>query len=123
MADEKVFLNEAGITVTQARFVVPAQTFAMSGVTSVLALKSDPKRTGPIVLGVLGLITLMAGKMGILVALLLIAGAVAWWMALKTTYIVKLRTSGGESNAYSSKDKELVDRIISALNESIIARG
>ncbi len=33
--EEKIFLNEGGVIVTSARFVVPSQTYAMSGVTSV----------------------------------------------------------------------------------------
>lgn len=32
---EKVFLDEGEVKVTQARFIVPAQTYAMAGITSV----------------------------------------------------------------------------------------
>lgn len=35
---EKTFLDEGGVTVTNARFVVPAQTYAMSEITSVKSL-------------------------------------------------------------------------------------
>lgn len=33
--EERTFLNENGVTVTSVCFIVPKQTFAMSGVTSV----------------------------------------------------------------------------------------
>ena len=41
---EQTFLNESGVTVTNTRFIVPAQTYAMSGITSVKSLRRDPKR-------------------------------------------------------------------------------
>ena len=33
--EETTFFNEGGLTVTNSRFVVPGQTYAMSGVTSI----------------------------------------------------------------------------------------
>jgi hypothetical protein len=39
---ERTFLDEGGVTVTNARFVVPVQTYAMSGITSVKSLKHTP---------------------------------------------------------------------------------
>jgi hypothetical protein len=56
------FLNEGGVTVTNARFVVPAQTYAMSGVTSVKSLKHTPSIKGPVILCIIGLLSMGGGK-------------------------------------------------------------
>ena len=77
---EQTFLNEGGVTVTNTRFIVPAQTYAMSGITSVKSLRRDPKRMGPIILIVLGLLMMLGGGSWILFGLLFIAGGVAWWI-------------------------------------------
>jgi len=120
---ERTFFSDAGITITQARIVVPGQTYAMSGVTSVATYRKDPSRTGPIVLGILGVLSLIGGAKTILGALIFLGLAVAWWMALKPTFIVKLTSAAGEREAFTSKDESLVDRLVSAINEAIIARG
>lgn len=37
--EERIFLKESGVVVSNARFIVPAQTFAMAGITSVTFAK------------------------------------------------------------------------------------
>jgi len=123
MATEQTFLNEGGVTVTNSRFVVPGQTYAMSGVTSVMAATHNPSRKGPIILIALGLIGLFVGKDAIVGALLFLAGGIAWWVLKKTTYVVRLHSSSGEAEALTSKDSTFISRVVTALNEAIIARG
>ncbi len=120
---EQTFLDESGILVTNARFVVPAQTYAMSGVTSVAAIKNVPSKKGPIVLIVIGLILMIAGDAGIILGLLALAGGIAWLVLNKPEYIVLLNSASGETRALHSKDEDFISRVIVALNESIIARG
>ena len=81
--EEKTFLSEGGITVTNARFIVPAQTYAMSGVTSVKSFEETPSRKGPILLILIGVLAMLAGKDGIVVAILFLAGGIAWWYMQK----------------------------------------
>jgi hypothetical protein len=124
---EQTFLNEAGVIVTQARFMVSGQTYAMNGVTSVASLKEIPSRKGPIICLVLGLITFFGALRGdtqILPGSLffLIVGGL-WWYLKKTQYTVLLHSASGESRAFTSADENLVDRIVGALNEAIVARG
>lgn len=116
-------MNENGITVTNARFITPGQTYAMSGVTSVKKLKKDPSRKPPIILGLFGLIAMAAGETGILVGILCIAGAVAWWMLSRPEFTVFLSSASGEAEAFSSNDGAFIARIVDALNDAIVARG
>jgi hypothetical protein len=120
---EQTFFNDAGITVTNARFITTGQTYAMSGVTSVKNLRRDPKRLGPIILAVVGLLMLLGGSSMLLFGLLLVAGGVAWWILDKPKYIVSLTTSSGEAEATWSKNRDFIEKIVAAVNEAIVHRG
>ncbi len=120
---ETTFLSEAGVTVTQARFMVPGQTYAMSGVTSVKQIDESPSRKGPLVLGVIGVLALAGGAQGIIAAIIFIAAAAAWWYFQKSKHIVVLHSASGESRAFISGDAALVNRVVDALNNAIVHRG
>lgn len=118
--EEKTFLTEGGVTVTNARFIVPSQIYAMSGITSVKNSMETPKRAYPIVCGIVGLILLASVP---LVGIVLIAIAVIWWVGQKAQYHVLLTTAGGEMKALSSTNKDFISNVIKALNDAIVARG
>jgi predicted histidine transporter YuiF (NhaC family) len=124
---EETFLNEAGVQVTNDRFVVPGQTYALSGVTSVAMHVRKPKRIGPILLFIIGFFCLMGGFSGstgaFIAALVFIGLGILLWISNPTKYVVRLMTASGESDALPSKDAGLVKRIVEALNNAIIHRG
>lgn len=123
MAEEKVFLNEGGVSVSNSRMTYQGQMYAMSGVTSVKTYEAVPSKKGPIILIIIGLFMMAGGKNTIVVSLLLLAGGIAWWVMAKSIYSVLLTTASGEAKAYSSKDKDFVSKIVGALNDAIIHRG
>ena len=103
--------------------MVPGQTYAMSGITSVKAYRKDPSRTGPIILGILGLLGLLGGTEVLPGALITLGIAVAWWMIPKPSFSVLLSSASGEAKALTSKDGACIDRVIRALNDAIVHRG
>ena len=125
---EQTFLNEGGITVTNARFVTTGQTYAMSGVTAVSSWKYPPSRKGPIIVMAIGLLFLLFAFMGgsfsggIFAALIIAAGGF-WWSKQKTSYSVVLSTASGDAEAYTSKESDFIFRVVDALNDAIVARG
>ncbi|MDO8971871.1 MAG: DUF6232 family protein, partial [Saprospiraceae bacterium] len=108
--EEKTFLSEGGVTVTNARFIVPAQTYAMSGITSVKSFEETPSRKGAIILVVIGVLAFFAGKEAIVIGVLALAGGIAWWVLKKSMYHVLLSSASGESKALSSKDPGWIGR-------------
>ncbi|PKP15352.1 MAG: QacE, partial [Bacteroidetes bacterium HGW-Bacteroidetes-22] len=44
MAEEKIFLEEGGIKVTNARFITHGKTHSMGGITSVSSYKIEPSK-------------------------------------------------------------------------------
>lgn len=119
--DETVFFAQGNVSVSNARFIVGNQTYAMSGVTSVKRAEITPSRTGPFILGGAGIIALINAKL--MLGLIGVAIAVAWWVMQKTEIVVALHTASGEVQALRSKDGKFIDSVISALNQSIIHRG
>jgi hypothetical protein len=115
--EEKVYLDEDGILVTSSRFVVPGETYAMSGITSV---KGASKSTVVASL-LIGLFGLYMGTVHIIYGALFIGAAALWYFQSK--HMVVLTTASGASEALSSRDKDKIFRIIDALNDSIIGRG
>jgi hypothetical protein len=128
MAEERTFFGQGDIQVTNARFVVGAQTFAMRNVTSVAMRRRAPNTTaGGLLAGSGGLMALIgfnsssfiAGSIGIA----MFAGGIWWIVAMKDEHEVVLTTSAGEVSAYKSMDKDLIARIVKALNDSLAAGG
>jgi Family of unknown function (DUF6232) len=123
--DETIFFDEAGMRVTNARFITPAQTYAMSGVTSVKRQVKAANRGPGIIIAIIGIIVFFAADAGTakLVGGLAFCIGVALAVMVKDLHYVVIHSASGESRATQSKDKGLIDRIIRALNDSIIARG
>ncbi|MEO8278007.1 MAG: DUF6232 family protein [Thermoanaerobaculia bacterium] len=137
MADavEKVFFERGAVRVTNSRFQVESQTYAMSAVNSVNFLKEPASMAGAgcllafgafVLLG--GLVSFSTGAKGAGAFALLFGGAavalgIMIARSLKHTYIVLLRTSNGEVKALRSKDSEYINAVVQALNDAIVARG
>jgi hypothetical protein len=131
MEEKTYFNNNVGVSVTNTRFIVHGQTYAMSGVTSVKRFVKKPSIVRMILaillmaLGGLAAIgTLVSGELSsIIVPVIILAIGVVLWLVNKKLYIVLLNTSSGESQALETKDSGLVDSVVEALNTAIIERG
>lgn len=124
---EQVFLDENEVRVTNSRFVVPGQTYAMANVTSVAARKDSPSRIVPALLTIIGFLVVLGGfsedaSIGI-TGLVILAAGVLWLWFRGPTYFVILNTASGESRALKSRDKEWIERIVETLIQAIVARG
>ena len=121
--EEKVFLNEGEVTVTNARFKVRAQTYAMSGITSVKSYEKRPSRLAPLTLILIGIMFGSTSNDALVGGIMFIALAMLWWMLSKTEFQVILSTASGEAIALKSEDSNWINRVVNALNEAIIYRG
>jgi hypothetical protein len=121
--EEKIFLSEGGVKVTNARFIVSSQTFAMSGITSINVSEDKPSRTVPAVIIALGIIALLGGKAFLPYAIAVIAVGSSWFALQKSVFHVLLTTASGEAKALTSNNKKWITKVITALNDSIVHRG
>lgn len=125
---EQEFFNEDGVVVTNSRFMVGGQTYAMRNITSVKAVKHDPSFGRPLFVGGAGILTAFSGfsngapTVGAIGLLLFVIALVIIFRS-KPTYAVVLTTSGGEVRAVENPRKAFVMSIVSALNDSIISHA
>lgn len=115
-----MFFEYEGVRVTNTRFIVDGQTFAMNNITSVKALEQKPNRIIPGLLILIGILVAINGNADAL--LIALIGAV-WWALQKTVYHVMLHTAGGETSVLKTYQREYLQRIVTALNNAIVHRG
>lgn len=122
--NETEFFNSENTVVTNARFIVDGQTYAMNGVTSVKqGIKPADKKTG-IWLVVIGIILFLAASGGAKLIGLVLLGVGAWLIyKAKPIASVILQSSSGEVQALSSENLSFISNVVSALNQAIIHRG
>ena len=123
-SNETEFFNSGNTVVTNARFIVDGQTYAMNGVTSVKqGIKPADKKTG-IWLVVIGIILFLAASGGAKLIGLVLLGVGAWLIyKAKPIASVILQSSSGEVQALSSENLSFISNVVSALNQAIIHRG
>jgi hypothetical protein len=122
--EEKIFFDEDGVTVTNTRFIVHTQTYAMGLITSVKFYEKKPLRRGPILLIIISVIAMLSNNKdaitgGIIVGVL----ALLWLILQKTEFQVRVRSASGESRILRRKDTNWISQVVKALNEAIIHRG
>ena len=128
MSQEQVFYSdEAGVRVSSTRFIVGATTYALSGITSISAVRYKAKRSPAIWTAIIGLLLAVIGfsttaVLGI-VGIVILAIAVLWFFLIKDNFVVRVHTAGDETDAVVSTDESYINKIISALNDAIIHRG
>lgn len=124
---EQVFYDQGGIAVTNSRFIVHGQTYAMSGITSVKASQISPSKKEPVfcVLGgvIITLYNLNPVTFWMYLGIAILVVSIYWFKSLKPTYYVTLTTNAGETQAVQSKDFDVISNIVNALNSAIIERG
>lgn len=133
-SSERVFFEKDGVKVTNARFIVSGQTYAMASVNSVKVASKDVTPSSGvavamIVIAVFWLLILVASEssywIGYLMALALGAAGIRWVSSIKrkTEYMIVLTTSSGETSALTSSIQSDISLIEQALNDSIVSRG
>jgi hypothetical protein len=137
MSEEKVFIDERGVLVTNTRVVTPiGDTYSLSNVTSCKSRYTEHEGTdkkkgrikqllfiGGIVLGII-LWIYFGWKVGIAVAAIGIIASLFINASFKfRRYQVFLGSASGESQAIEDSDEEFILRVVDAINRAIISRG
>lgn len=118
--EEKMFYETGDISVSNSRFIVDGQTYAMGNVTSVKTGEEKANKATGVILALIGFFTLFGS---IWVGLIILIVGVLAFIGAKDKYSVVLSTSSGENQALTSEDKAYIEKVVFALNESIVSRG
>lgn len=120
--EEKIFLDAGNISVSNSRFIVDGQTYAIDNVTSVKTGVEQAKKGTGILIGLIGVFVLFSAK-PFLWGLVILMFATLALIGARNKYSVVLSTSSGENQALTSEDKTQIEQVVSALNEAIVSRG
>ncbi|PTA48375.1 QacE [Shewanella morhuae] len=121
--EEKVFFNQGNVSVSNSRFIVSGQTYAISNVTSVKSGIISASKGAAVFLIFIGLCCFLGGFIVKIIGVIFLALGVFSWKGAKDKYTVILNTSAGENKALMSEDKSYIESVITALNNAIISRG
>lgn len=136
MAEERSFLNDGGVYVSNTRIIIHGTTYATANITSVRKHIVPANRGCALILAIfsgLGAVSFLpvaliqngveyAWMPFFFCAILLIAG-ILWFGSLTPTYHLMLATAGGERQGLTSKDQAVVDRVTAAIADAIVHRG
>jgi len=126
--EEKVFFESVNNKVTNARFITHGETYALAGLTSVKMTETPSKFKGLVILAgifliLVGIANMSENASSGLVILTLAAFLVWLGFKIKPTYSVVTVSAGGTIQALSSKDFDLINNIVNAINDAIVHRG
>ena len=117
---EHQFLATPTAMVSNARAIINGVTYPVSAISSVRLATIPPSPWGWVV-GILGLF-FIAGKMWTLVAFFLIVG-ILLILVFPRQFVVMLTTAGGERAAMKSRERNVINGIVLAINEAIVSRA
>lgn len=132
---EIVAFDRNGVVLTDCRLIAGGETFAISAIASVACKKSPAPIKGPLIATGFGLLTLLmawfdaaAGmgdysKLGAVFGLVIMGFGIRAWSRRKALYTVTIRTASGlTQDIYSDTDKNVVEELTAALNQSMVTR-
>lgn len=125
MSEEKVYLKQGDVTVTNTRVVISGKTYAMTNITSVTMGKQSASILPPFIAITVGVIiaAIVGGTIGNLIAVASIIGGIVLFITRKPNYVVRIGSASGEADALESQDQDNVQKIVNAVNEAIVNRG
>lgn len=125
---EQTYFDDGRVRVTNTRFIVGAQTYAVRNITSVEVVRHPPNRRAPIILLIASAIfTIEMGKHGatpeFALGLLGLVVSIWWLLNQRPTYAVVLATSAGEIRALESRKSSFIDSVVVAINDAIVSHS
>lgn len=126
--EEKVFFENVNNKVTNARFITHGETYALAGLTSVKMTETPSKFKGLVIFAglfliLVGLANMSENSLGGFIILGIAAFLIWLSFKMKPTYSVVTVNAGGTIQALSSKDFNLINDIVNAINDAIVHRG
>jgi hypothetical protein len=118
---EQTYYECGSVKVTNARFIVPSQTYAIAGITSVKFYTKKPNILWPLIAFFIAIAALLNNGNIWIVGIPLVVGVLL--ILRKAEHHVVLSSASGETRALQSKNKEFIENVINGLNQAIIARG
>lgn len=122
---EPTLLNEDAIQVTRRQLKVGDQTYALRDITSVTIASKAVPRAALVAAVFLAVVAISIGQalasltcLVVGFVMLVALGLVAWLRS--RTYILVIGTSNGDTPVYTSRNRQLIDRIAQAIDAVVV---
>lgn len=129
---EIYFYDDKKVAVTNHRFIIGNETYAMHHITSVKRGESLADRGMPSFVALLGFAMIAYDlyrlfKSGtdfklLIIGMVVLLIGISLLMNRQDEYSVVIKTSAGEDHPVKHTDKDYIDAIVKALNTSIVSR-
>ncbi|GAA5438297.1 DUF6232 family protein [Deinococcus sp. A31D244] len=119
---EHTYYTDAGVQVTNARFICGDRTLAMSGVTAVSAQRHALTKPQQLLLTCGVLLFLLADPAFLRVSGALMTAYAAWFL-LRPPYSVVVTSASGHHTLITDRQRARVTAIVQAINEALVHRA
>jgi len=131
---EAVFYDAYGVTITNARCILPEQTYVLGAITSVRVDETPAPKSAAFLAAWLGAAMVAFGLLfgfngntggfaAALVGAILVWGGVRDYRAARAWHHVLITTAAGERRALSSRDPEAIQDVAGAINRAVVHRA
>ncbi len=121
--EEKVFYQDDNVLVTQSRFTVGSETYAMRNISSVTNFEIKKSKIFPFLVMFIGFMLIFVGEEFYVGGIMALVGFIWLLIVMRNDFAVKISTNAGEPNTLISKNKKYIQEVVDAVNEAIIYRG
>lgn len=128
MSEEEVLLDDGNAFVSTSRIVLSETTYSTANITSVQKTTVPEQRGCAISIAVLGIMILaiafeQSALLWLLLGVVLAGLGIMAAIGAKKQYVIQFTSSSGEIEALRSEDESMIDGVVAAVNNAIIARG
>lgn len=128
---ETTIYSDRDVTVTTSRIICGSTTYALRNITSVKLSVAEANRHAGLLFMALGVVLVILGAIGFdlrgserfgafFAGLVFAIPGYAHWRHASNDYHLAIAVSSGEVQAFTSKNRQQVEKIVAAVNEAII---
>ena len=127
-SQETTYYSSGNVSVTSKRAVFGAKTYSVANITSVEMADTPPDRKWPNLILLAGAALLVLSGItnsatpGI-IGLIIVGVGLFLLFRAKRRYVVRLASASGETEALVSDDRDLIEKIVAAIQNAIAERG
>ena len=126
--EEEILLDDGNAFVSTTRIVLGETTYSTANITSVQKTTVPEQRGCAISVAVFGVMVLLiafeqSAYLWLLFGVVLAGLGLLVAIGAKKQYVIKFTLSSGEIEALCSEDESMIDGVVTAVNNAIIARG
>lgn len=125
-SEKTYYSDNNGVSVTKSRIIIGSATYTVANITSVKTAKRSNKHLSGLIFSIVGLIIIIFSEGTnytiFSIGLIILLGGGLWAILPRPTYHLIIASASGETYALSSKEKQYISNIVSAISDALTKR-